>query len=418
MYVILSDVGDFGEDDMEGKKFLHSIQLENVLSFGREPEAFALEPLNVLIGPHGAGKSNLIAAIGLLAAAPRSLVRVVREGGGPREWMAKNLWGDGLARLTVTLQRPSREKLSYLLSFTEADSRLQIVREGLYDAKWETDEEAEDWAFFSRDRLRLSIRSAPDVWTGFISEAIPRLEPRWGDVSPEESVLARIRDPHLYPQLTWVGDSFQKIRFFQSWSVGPKSAVRLPQRADLPDDFLAEDGSNLGLVLDRLGKLPGTKSLLLEKLKVLSEEIEDVETLVQGGMIQLVLRERGGKTIPASRLSDGTLRYLCLLAILCHPLPPPLICLEAPELGLHPDIVPAVASLLVDAAQRAQLIVATHSETLVSALSGAPEAVVVCEKSSMGTRLRRLESSDLMHWLDEYKLGEVWRMGEIGGNRW
>lgn len=403
---------------MEGKKFLHSIRLENVLSYGRETEAFVLEPLNVLIGPHGAGKSNLIAAIGLLAAAPRDLARAAREGGGPREWLAKNLWGGGAARLTVALERTGREKLSYLLAFTEADSRLKIVREGLYDATRETEDEAEEWAFFSRDNLRLEIRSAPDAWTGFISEAIPRLDPRWGEVSADESVLARIRDPHLYPQLTWVSDNFRKIRFFRDWNVGPGAAARQPQRIDLQDDFLAADGSNLGLVLDRLGKLPATKSLLLEKLKAFSDEIEDVETPVEGGMIQILLRERGGKTIPASRLSDGTLRYLCLLAILCHPLPPPLVCLEGPELGIHPDILPTVANLLVDAAQRAQWIVTTHSETLVSALSAIPEAVVICEKSSTGTRLHRLASSNLEHWLDEYKLGEVWRMGEIGGNRW
>jgi len=78
------------------------------------------------------------------------------------------------------------------------------------------------------------------------------------------------------------------------------------------------------------------------------------------------------------RLSDGTLRYLCLLTILCHPAPPPLICIEEPELGLHPDILPEVAKMLVDAASRTQLIVTTHSDILVDCLSDHPEAIVVC----------------------------------------
>jgi predicted ATPase len=402
---------------MEGKKFLRSIRLENMLSFGREMDDLALEPLNVLIGPHGAGKSNLIAAIGLLAAAPRDLAGAIRDGGGVREWMAQGQWSQGPARLTATVEGPRREELSYVLAFTEADSRLKIVREALLDASRETGEEAEEWAFFSREGLRLSIRSVPDTWPRFVSEAAPMLDPRWGDVGPDESVLARIRDSHLYPQLTFVSDSCQKIRLFRDWSFRAKSAIRQPQRADLPEDFLSEDANNLGLVLNQLGRLPATRSLLLEKLKILSDDIEDLETPVQGGMVQILLQEKGGRSIPASRLSDGTLRYLCLLAILCHPLPPPLICLEAPELGLHPDILPAVAELLVDASTRTQLIVTTHSETLISALSGNPEALVVCEKSPAGTRLRRLESSGLGNWLDEYKLGEVWRMGEIGGNR-
>jgi len=87
-------------------------------------------------------------------------------------------------------------------------------------------------------------------------------------------------------------------------------------------------------------------------------------------------------------------------------------------LGLHPDILPKIADLLIDASQRTQLIVTTHSETLVSRLSEIPEAVVVCERDDQGTHLRRLEPDKLRTWLDKYMLGELWRMGEIGGNRW
>ena len=70
--------------------------------------------------------------------------------------------------------------------------------------------------------------------------------------------------------------------------------------------------------------------------------------------------------------------YLCLLAILCDPKPPPLIGLEEPELGLHPDLLPKVADLLVSAAQRTQLIVTTHSDILVDALTERPDALVIC----------------------------------------
>lgn len=399
---------------MEGQRFLHSIRLENLLSYGNQAEALALEPLNVLIGPNGSGKSNLIAAISLLAAAPKDLARPVREGGGAQEWIWKERDAGDRASILVTL-----EGLTYTLELTDVDFRLRVVREALFGSARALfgSARSEIQTFFDRDRDRISIPKMPEDLAGLYAEAVaPEL--RWRDVGPEESVLARIRDPLVYPQLTYLADNFQKIQFFRDWNLGIRSLLRQPQRADLPDDFLAEDGSNLGLVINKLKNRPATKRLLLEKLRLFSEEIEDLETVVQGGTIQLVVHERGDRIIPATRLSDGTLRYLCLLAILCHPEPPPLICLEEPELGLHPDILPAVADLLVDAARRAQLIVTTHSETLVSALSGTPEAVVVCEKSLTGTRLRRLDSSRLEAWLDEYKLGEVWRMGEIGGNRW
>ncbi|TAG86335.1 MAG: hypothetical protein EAZ18_25790 [Oscillatoriales cyanobacterium] len=109
------------------------------------------------------------------------------------------------------------------------------------------------------------------------------------------------------------------------------------------------------------------------------------------------------------------MRYLFLIALLLDPTPPPLICIEEPEIGLHPDILPAVAEMLIEASKRTQLIVTTHSDALVSALS--PESVLICDRDDRGSHLNRLEPKRLKKWLENYSLGELWRMGEIGGNR-
>jgi predicted ATPase len=106
------------------------------------------------------------------------------------------------------------------------------------------------------------------------------------------------------------------------------------------------------------------------------------------------------------------------MALLLHPTPPPLICIEEPELGLHPDILPTIAEMLIEASQRTQLIVTTHSDALISALSEYPESVVVCERDEKGSHLRRLEPDKLKDWLENYTLGDLRQMGEIGGNRW
>ena len=111
-------------------------------------------------------------------------------------------------------------------------------------------------------------------------------------------------------------------------------------------------------------------------------------------------------------------RSLCLLAILLHPTPPPLICIEEPELGLHPDVMPAIAKLLKQASERTQLIVTTHSEVLIDSLSDSPEDVVVCEKNDGCTTFNRLDADELKVWLEDYSLGNLWRSGQIGGNRW
>ena len=193
--------------------------------------------------------------------------------------------------------------------------------------------------------------------------------------------------------------------------------MRRPQKADLRGDFLAEDLSNLFLVLSRLCLDPSSKKRLLELLGDLYPNITDLVPGVDKGMVHLRLFE-GRHSTPETRLSDGTLRYLCLLAILCHPEPPPLICIEEPELGLHPDMLPTIADLLKEASERTQLVVTTHSTTLIDALSDSPEDVVVCEKQEGGTVMRRLEEKELREWLKDYSLGNLWTSGQIGGNRW
>ncbi len=158
---------------------------------------------------------------------------------------------------------------------------------------------------------------------------------------------------------------------------------------------------------------------LLENLKLFYERVETIVPRVSYGTVQLYFQERGlQQLVPATRLSDGTLRYLCLLAILCHPSPPSLICIEEPELGMHPDILPTLAKLLIEASQRTQLIVTTHSDILLSAFSDIPEAVIVCEHDDKGTSLKRLNKEDLQIWLKDFALGEAWLKGAFGGTRW
>ena len=79
-------------------------------------------------------------------------------------------------------------------------------------------------------------------------------------------------------------------------------------------------------------------------------------------------------------MSDGTLKFLALLAALFHPKAPPLMCIEEPELGLHPDALQFVAEVLLEASETMQLIVTTHSDALVDALTDHPESVLVCER--------------------------------------
>src|SRR5262249_38940912 len=148
---------------------------------------------------------------------------------------------------------------------------------------------------------------------------------------------------------------------------------------NVPKEFLSEDGDNLALVLNELD-FHGVHERIKHYLNRFCDRFEDVKIRVGGGLAQAFLRESElSEALAAIRMSDGTLKFLCLLAAVFNPIPPPLICIEEPELGMHPDALKLIAEVLVEASQNVQLIVTTHSEALVDALSDHPEYVVVCE---------------------------------------
>jgi predicted ATPase len=373
---------------MEGKKLFKKITLQNFLSYGSQGEEIELQPLNVLIGPNGSGKSNLIEAFGFLKATPSHLLVPIRKGGGVNEF----LWKGGennnpTAQIGVVLDNGTKQGLDYQLTFTSVNQRLEIVNEVIQG---------------------LEINKAHHH-------------------APEQSVIAQgfqsnseglEYDKALYEALFYLKKQFSEIGLYRNWHIGQGSALRKPQQTDLPEHPLEEEGSNLGLILNNL-QYQLKSQRVFEQFQKFYENAEELSIKIYGGTVQIFIREKGlSQPTPAPRLSDGTLHYLFLMALLIDPTPPPLLCIEEPEIGLHPDILPTIADLLIDASQRTQLIVTTHSDGLVSALSEYADAVLICEHDDEGSHLHRLDSQRLKTWLEKYSLGELWLMGEIGGNQW
>ncbi|MDR2869520.1 MAG: AAA family ATPase, partial [Deferribacteraceae bacterium] len=214
--------------------------------------------------------------------------------------------------------------------------------------------------------------------------------------------------------------NLSKTSIYRDWIFGRNAPIRKPQIMDLPSDYLEPSCENLCLVLNQIGEDAIAKKRLLKELQTFYDGVEDYEIKAYDNYMHLFFYEKGlSSPVSATRLSDGTLRYLCLLAILCNPTPPPLVCIEEPELGLHPDILPSLAKLLEEASERCQLIFTTHSEVLVDSFTHNPEVVLVAEKYEGETQLERLNAEQLKVWLEEYKsLGNLWSSGHLGGNRW
>lgn len=396
---------------------LKSIKLQNILSFGPEGMELELKPLNVLIGPNASGKSNLIDAIRLLHAAPLSVQRFFADNEErAADWIYKGAdatpgyvtltfsHAAHAQALTYTISLAGRERLTIPIERLETQTeRGRKYRLGTYK-------------FFAVNFQRaVMYEGSPDAPRAQGPDTRVLALDEW---KQNESLLSQFKDPGHHPEITYAGKLFEAFHVFVEWNLGRGSKLRRGAPTDLPTDFLLEDCSNLPLVLNDF-ELLGLKPLVLECSKKPCEEVENYFTNLQGGLLQLFVAERGlSAPIPSSRLSDGILRYFCLIAILLHPEPPPLICIEEPELGLHPDALSSVAKMLMEASERCQLIVTTHSPELIDELSETPESIVVCERADAGTQMKRLDAGRLQKWLKRYRLGELWQKGEIGGTRW
>lgn len=389
-------------------QFIQRLRMGGLLSFPPDMDFFELQPLNVLIGPNASGKSNFIEVLELLRATPTDFAAAIRDGGGAEEWLWK---GDDLPPTIEVETGPfpvTDQPLRYRLSFYTIGHRVDIIDEAVEEA---ASQGVDPYFYYTFQQghpvINIRVRTP--------GEQTEERTLQWDERSLDQSVLAQRKDPDLYPELYWLGWQFQLIQTFREWTFGRYGALRQPQRADLPEHWLLPDSSNLALVLNQIEHQSGP--IFNEYLKRFFPRFERMTTVTSGGTVQFYLHESGFRTpIPATRLSDGTIRFIALLATLLSPSPPPLVCIEEPELGLHPDAVALFADLLVEASQWMQLVVTTHSDTLVSALTNQPAAIVVCERPGAGTLLRRLDPERLASWLDDYRLGDLWRMGELGAN--
>lgn len=396
---------------MSMQPFVKSIEPRGVLSFGPGTPAIPLRSLNVIIGPNGSGKSNLIEAFELLRAAPGDLAGAIREGGGIGEWLWKGEGETRAASLEAVLELAGMSPLRYRLRFGASGQRLEVLDEALEDAKSDRPEK-DDPYFYYRFQQGRPVINTRQGRNGKPSER--KLSHDSLDLG--QSVLSQRKDPDLYPELTQAGRAFGRISIFREWSFGRHASLRAPQPADLPSESLLPDMRNLGLVINEI-EHSGAWDRLNQCVHRFLPRFKHLSTRIQANSVQIFLHEEGLRTpVPATRLSDGTIRFLALLAILLKPESAPLICLEEPELGFHPDALGLLAELLVDASQRTQLVVTTHSDILVSELSEHSDSVLVCEHAGGTSQFRRLESEKLGSWLDKYRLGEIWRMGELGGN--
>ncbi len=391
---------------------IERLQVRGLLSFGPDGVDLPLEPLNVIIGPNGSGKSNLLKVLALLRAAPRNLSTVFKTSGDMAGWFWQP--SEYIRKATINATVASGLKsvsIKHSLGLSCDEDRLSVHHERI------------DRTTDSSSSLVVQTNGSGQIFLGSSQT------PLYGfHMPPGRSMLSLYTDlfdlDHT-PFANYIEDelAFQRLiicyhqmHLHADWTFGDDSPVRETQSTGSWGHWLFKHGENLANVISNFS--PSDRDKLSYYMTRFYDGIAGVSTPVNAGRVALMVEESGGRLIPAARLSDGTLRYLSLLTALLDPELPSLIAIEEPELGLHPDVIYDLAELLVEASTRTQVIVTTHSPTLIDALSDHPSSVIACEKYEGQTHFTRVNPDELASWQGDRGLGEVWTMGSIGGTRW
>jgi predicted ATPase len=181
-----------------------------------------------------------------------------------------------------------------------------------------------------------------------------------------DSMLTRVADPQRAPEVLTVRETIRAWRFYDHFRVDAEAPIRSPQLGTRTPT-LSNDGRDLGPALQTIREIGDPQALERTIQDAFPGSVLEIEH--GDGRFSIGLKQPGMlRALSAAELSDGTLRFLLWSAALLTPRPPPLMVLNEPETSLHPDLLPALARLIVAASKYSQLWVVSHSARLIAAL--------------------------------------------------
>lgn len=341
---------------IEGYKSIKQVELE-------------IKNINILIGENGAGKSNLMSIFDLIEAIREyELQTYVNLQGG----MSSILYNGWKSTRNCYLEIFRDKYMFYSrISADNADTCF-LSQQGVYDV-------AEGHNLYAADGFR---------------------------ELKDDGVVKRLR------LLDDIG-----VYHFHDTSV----TSLMKANCDINDNIeLASDGRNIAAILYRIMQNDvETYQYIVRMVQLVAPYFKDFLLRVnplKGEKIRLEwLKRECNMPFGAEHLSDGTLRFICIVTLLCLPeeMKKDVICIDEPELGLHPSAITIITELMKKYAHERQIIVATQSVEIVDSFE--PGDIVVVDSCAGESKFRRLDEKELSDWLEDYTIGELWRKNLIGG---
>ena len=342
-----------------------------------------LHPLNILIGANGAGKSNLI-----------SFFKMLNEMMAGRFQQYVGVSGSAQSLLhfgsKITLQIEAK------LEF-QVDKGVDTYDVRLFHAAGDTLIFAEETLSFLEtgwENPRVDQLGAGHQETQIIKTA----EEGKQTAKILRYLLGRCRVYHFH-------DTSSTADVRQSCYVGDKR-------------WLKPDAGNLAAVLLRFrGENSDAYQRIIGTIRLIAPFFDDfvLEPDVSNRVILNWTEKDSDRVFGPHQFSDGTLRAICLATLLLQPEDelPELIIVDEPELGLHPYALNIMAGLFNQAALHTQILISTQSSSFLDNFD--PDDVITVDREGKESQFRRLTSTDLEVWLEEYSLGEIWEKNVIGG---
>lgn len=346
----------------------------------------ALERCTVVVGANGVGKTNLYRAMQLVtrAAATGGLGRAIAHEGG----MESLRWAGA--------RKKGESGVVIHLGFDDLTYQISLTVPNKHGFGFETRFDRDPVVTAESIKVGEGRRAVALVERGgascMLADENGRRVTHGGVLVESESVLSQIVDMRAYPLLATVRALFERFRFYHAFRTDLEAPIREP-RVATRTPILADTGDDLAAAIVTIEEIGHRDTFREHVARAFGGARVEVESTSDGRFGVTMAMPGVHRPLVARELSDGTLRYLCLLAALLSPHPPPVLVLNEPETSLHPDLLLALVPPIVDATARSQVVILTHSIPFAEALATATPCARVALERVNGATVARMETA-------------------------